>query len=443
MIRPETRYTKSGDVSIAYQVVGDGPRDLVVVPGWISNVDFAWEDPGYGEWMRQLAAFARVIVFDKRGTGLSDRDVGDSTLEERMDDLRAVLAAAGSERAAVLGFSEGGALSMLFAATYPERVRQLVLYASFACISEAPDYPEGVEGGRNMERLREALATAWGQGTTLDLMAPGLVHSSRARAFMGRYERMCVSPRAGRAHLGFVKEIDVRPVARTLQVPTLVVHRVDDRLIPIALGRALAAGIPGARLVELPGDAHPPWLGDTTALVGEVRQFLTGSRVGAVEAERVLATVLFTDIVGSTERAVALGDRAWRDLLNRHHAVVRDELDRHRGREVATTGDGFLATFDGPARAIRCAAAIRAAVAGLGLAIRAGVHTGECERVDDTIAGIAVHTGAGVMATAGAGEIVVSSTVRDLVAGSGLAFRDHGTHALKGIPGEWRLFAVA
>ena len=429
-------------MSLAYQIVGDGPLDFVVVPGWISNVDFAWEDPLYGDWVRRLAAFSRVILFDKRGTGLSDRDVGDSTLEERMDDLRAVLEAAGSERAAVMGFSEGGALSMLFAATYPERVRALVLYATFARASEAPDYPEGAQLRKNVELLRSTLENAWGQGTTLDLIAPGLTQIPRAREFMGRYERMCVSPRAGRAHLGWVLDIDVRPVARTLQTPTLVLHRTDDALIHVGLGRALARDIPGARYVELPGDAHPPWIGDTAALVAEIQQFLTGSRV-RVEVERVLATVLFTDIVGSTERAVTLGDRAWRDLLGRHHAIVRHEIEYYRGREIDTSGDGFLATFDGPARAIRCAKGIRDAVRSLGLEIRAGLHTGECERVDDKIAGIAVHTGARVMAEAGPGEVLVSSTVKDLVAGSGLDFREHGIHTLKGIPGEWRLFAVA
>jgi class 3 adenylate cyclase len=441
-MRPVTRYAKSGDVNIAYQVVGEGPFDLVVVPGWISNVDFAWEDPLYGDWVRRLAAFSRVILFDKRGTGLSDRDVGDSTLEERMDDLRAVLEAAGSERAAVMGFSEGGPLSMLFAATYPERVRALILYATFARASEAPDYPEGVEVRKNVELLRSRLENAWGQGTTLELLAPGLTHIPRAREFMGRYERMCVSPRAGRAHLGWLLEIDVRPVARTLQLPTLVVHRTDDALIRVELGRALAREIPGARYVELGGDGHPPWIGDTGALVAEIQQFLTGSRV-RVEAERVLATVLFTDIVGSTERAVALGDRAWRDLLERHHTVVRQEIERYRGREIDSSGDGFLATFDGPARAIRCAKGIRDAVRSLGIEIRAGVHTGECERVDDKLAGVAVHTGARVMTKAGPGEVLVSSTVKDLVAGSGLDFREHGTHTLKGVPGEWRLFAVA
>jgi pimeloyl-ACP methyl ester carboxylesterase len=441
-MRPETRYAKSGDVNIAYQVVGEGPFDLVVVPGWISNVDFAWEDPLYGDWVRRLAAFSRVIVFDKRGTGLSDRDVGDSTLEERMDDLRAVLAAAGSERAAVMGFSEGGALSILFAATYPQRVRALVLYATFARTAEASDYPEGVEMRKALDEIRHALETAWGQGTTLDLMVPMLKDEAWARKFMGRYERMCVSPRAGLAHLRWLAEIDVRPVARTLQVPTLVVHRAGDRLIRVAAGRALAREIPMARYVELPGDAHPPWLGDTAALVGEIQQFLTGLR-STVDVERVLATVLFTDIVGSTERTVALGDRAWRDLLGRHHALVRHEIELYRGREVDTAGDGFLATFDGPARAIRCAKSIRDAVRRLGIETRIGLHTGECERVDDKIAGIAVHTGARVMAQAGPGEVLVSSTVKDLVAGSGLDFLDYGTHILKGIPGEWRLFAVA
>jgi pimeloyl-ACP methyl ester carboxylesterase len=441
-MRPQTRYARSGDVSIAYQVVGNGPLDLVVVPGWISNVDFAWEDPLYGEWMRRLSAFSRVITFDKRGTGLSDRDVGDSTLEERMDDLRAVLAASGSERAAIVGFSEGGSLAILFAATYPERVQGLVLYATFARSREAPDYPEGDVGRRSVEALRHALATAWGEGTTLGVMVPALQDNPRAREFMGRYERMCVSPRAGAAHLRWLLDLDVRPLARTLQVPTLVLHRTDDRLIAVNAGRALAREIPGARYVELPGDAHPPWAGDTEALVAEIQQFLTGSRA-PVEVERVLATVLFTDIVSSTERAVALGDRAWRELLDRHHARVRQEIARHRGQEVNDGGDGFFAPFDGPARAIRCATAIRDMVRSLGLEVRAGVHTGECERTDDTIAGIAVNTGARVMAEAGPGEVLVSTTVKDLVAGSGLEFRDRGTRTLKGIPGEWRLFAVA
>ena len=440
-MRPETRYAKSGDVSIAYQVVGAGPFDLVVVPGWISNVDFAWEDPHYGEWVRRLATFSRVILFDKRGTGLSDRDVGDSTLEERMDDLRAVLAAAGSERAAIVGFSEGGALSILFAATHPERVLGLVLYGTFARAAAAPDYPEGAHIEPSLQRIRHALEHEWGQGTTLELMVPGAKDDPRTRVFMGRYERMCVSPRAGATHLRWLRELDVRPVARTVQVPTLVLHRAGDRLIPVEAGRALAREVPNARWVELPGDEHPPWVGDTAALVDEIQHFLTGSR-GVVDVERVLATVLFTDIVGSTERAVALGDRAWSDLLARHHAVVRQEIARWRGREIDTTGDGFLVTFDGPARAIRCAQGIRAAVRGLGIETRIGLHTGECECVGDKFAGIAVHTGARVMAEAGPGEILVSGTVRDLVAGSGLAFRERGVRTLKGIPGEWSLFSV-
>lgn len=441
-MRPQTRYARSGDVSIAYQVIGDGPFDLVLVPGWISNVDFAWEDPAYGEWIDRLAAFSRVIVFDKRGTGLSDRDVGDSTLEERMDDLRAVLAAADSERAAVFGFSEGGALSMLFAATYPERVPALVLYGTFAYAAVAPDYAAGAAIVEAFAAIRRAL-DAWGEGATLELMAPRLCHDARSRAFMGRYERMCVSPRAGATHLRWIGEIDVRPVARALRVPTLVLHRADDRLITVEAGRALARDIPGARWVELPGDAHPPWIGDSAALAAEVQAFLTGTRPAPSATGRVLATVLFTDIVGSTERLVALGDRAWRDLLDRHHALVRGEIARHRGREAGTTGDGFLATFDGPARAIHCAVGIREAVRRLGIDVRAGIHIGECERVDDTITGVAVHTGARVMAAAAPGEILVSNSVRDLVAGSGLEFIDRGSHRLKGLPGEWQLLAVA
>jgi class 3 adenylate cyclase len=441
-MRPQTRYAKSGDISIAYQVVGEGPLDFVIVPGWISNVDFAWEDPLYANWVQRMASFSRLILFDKRGTGLSDRDVGDSTLEERMDDLRAVLAAVGSERAAVMGYSEGGALSILFAATYPERVAGLVLYATFANAAADSLDEAGVGAGLALDAIQRAVETAWGEGTTLEYLTPTLKDNPRAREFMARYERMCVSPRAAVAHLRWLRQLDVRPIARSLKVPTLILHRAGDRLIPVAAGRALSRLVPGARYVELAGDSHVPWVGDVEEVAAEIQQFLIGSRA-MVEPDRVLATVLFTDIVGSTERAVSLGDRAWRDLLDRHHGLVREELVRHRGQEVGTTGDGFLATFDGPARAIRCATALRDGVRRLDLEIRAGVHTGECERVPDGLAGIAVHTGARVMAEAGPGEIWVSSTVRDLVAGSGLEFRERGRRALKGIPGEWQLFSVA
>jgi class 3 adenylate cyclase len=441
-LRPRTRYAKSGDVSIAYQVVGDGPLDLIVVPGWISHLDLHWEMLGFEDWVRRLTRFCRLILFDKRGSGLSDRDVGDSTLEERMDDLRAVLDAVGSERSAVLGFSEGGPLAMVFAASCPERVHALVLFGTFTSTREAPDFPEGAELAISVEGLSQAVEHAWGEGTTLAQISPSLKDVPAAREFMGRFERAGLSPRAARTHLDWIRSIDTRSVAENLHVPTLVAHRADDKLIPVAGGRWLGSHIPGARYVELPGDDHAPWSGDATTLVDAMQEFLTGSR-GPVDVDRVLATVLFTDIVGSTERAVALGDRAWHEVLDRHHALVRDEIRRHRGDEQDTAGDGFFATFDGPARAVHCAARIRDAVRSLDLEVRAGVHTGECERLDDKVAGIAVHTGARVMAAAAPGEVLVSSTVKDLVAGSGLRFAERGARTLKGIPGEWNLFAVA
>lgn len=440
-VRPKTKYAKSGDVSIAYQVVGEGPLDIVVVPGFISHLDLQWEMVGFEDWVHRLASFGRVILFDKRGGGLSDRDVGDSTIEERMDDLRAVMDAVGSDRAALLGVSEGGPLSMLFAATYPERVQALVLCATFPTTDDAA-YPGNARIRTGLDKMRYAVEEAWGEGKTLAAVAPALAHVPAAIEFLGRFERAALSPRAARRQLSWIYDIDVRAVACALHVPTLIVHRTHDALVPVVGGRWLAEHVPGARYVELPGDDHSPWMGDAGRLLDEVQEFLTGSR-GVVETERALATVLFTDIVGSTERAVSLGDRAWTDLLGRHHGIVRDQILRHRGIEQDTAGDGFLATFDGPARAVKCAASVRDAVQGLGLEIRAGVHTGECERVDDKIAGIAVHTGARVMAQAKPSEVLVSSTVKDLVAGSGLVFAERGTHVLKGIPGEWRLFAVA
>ncbi len=440
-MRPKTNYAKSGDIDIAYQVVGDGPLDILVVPGFISHLDLQWEMLGFEDWVRRLASFGRVILFDKRGGGLSDRDVGDSTLEERMDDLRAVMDAVGSARPVIFGVSEGGPLSVLCAATYPERVQALVLCSTFATANDDA-YPADAKMTPGLDHMRYAAEEAWGDGTTVRYISPSLADVPAAAEFTGRFERAALSPRAAQRQLSWIYDIDVRAVASALHVPTLIMHRTDDALVSIVGGRWLGTHVPDARYVELPGNEHLPWQGDVERLVGEVQEFLTGSRA-VVETERVLATVLFTDIVGSTERAVSLGDRAWSDLLGRHHGVVREQIQRHRGIKQDTAGDGFLATFDGPARAVKCAASVRDAVQDLGLEIRAGVHTGECERVEDKIAGIAVHTGARVMAQAEPSEVLVSSTVKDLVAGSGLTFAERGTHVLKGIPGEWRLFAVA
>jgi pimeloyl-ACP methyl ester carboxylesterase len=440
--RPRTCYAKSGDISIAYQVTGNGPVDLIVAPGWLSNVDMHWQMLGYEAWVARMTSFCRLIVFDKRGSGLSDRDVGESTLEERMDDLRAVLDAAGSERAAVLGFSEGGPLAMMFAASYPERVHALVLFGTFARSQAAPDFHEGEYLSVPLNEMARIADKAWGEGKTLGRITPSLAHVPAAVEFMGRFERASLSPRAARANLKWIAEIDVRQVACNLHVPTLVMHRADDQLVPVVLGRWLGNNIPGARFVELPGNDHAPWSGDTQLFAEEVEEFLTGSR-GHSEIDRVLATVLFTDIVGSTARAVDLGDRGWQELLRRHHGLVRDELHRYRGVEQNTMGDGFFATFDGPARAVRCAQRICEVVREVGLDVRAGVHTGECERAGEKLGGIAVHIGARVVAAAQPGEVLVSSTVKDLVAGSGLRFTERGVHTLKGVPGEWKLYAAA
>jgi len=437
----ETKYAMSGDVNIAFQEVGAGELDLVVVPGWLSHLDLWWEAVGYADWIERLASFCRVILFDKRGTGLSDRDVGDSTLEERMDDLRAVLDAAGSQRAAVFGFSEGGPLSMLFTATYPERVHALVLYATFARATEAPDYPEGTQMRASLDELMRITKTAWGQGQSQFIFAPSVSEIDISRNFAKRFERGSASPRAARKNLTWIYEVDVRPLAHTLRVPTLVLHRVGDRAVPVSMGRWLAHNISDARYFEQAGDDHFPWLGDSVDLVDKMQLFLTGSQ-GVAVIDRVLVTILFTDIVSSTKHAATLGDRAWHNLLDQHNKIVRAELTRFRGREVNTTGDGFLAVFDGPARAVKCAMGIRDGVRSLGIEIRAGVHTGECERDGDNYAGIAIHTGARVMGQADAGEVLVSSTVKDLVVGSGLRFRDRGVHSLKGVPGEWSLFAA-
>jgi pimeloyl-ACP methyl ester carboxylesterase len=440
---PETQYARGGGINIAYQVVGDGPFDLVYVPGWVSNVEGSWEEPTQERFLRRLARFSRLILFDKRGTGMSD-PVAESrlpTLEERMDDVRAVMDAAGSERAAIFGFSEGGNMSALFAATYPERAIALVTFGIFAKRLRTADYP-WAPTPEERRRDIELVEREWGREMDLDVLAPSAAADPEFKRRLLSYLRRSASPSAAAAILRMNSEIDIRGVLPAIHVPTLVLHRTDDIEAKVEEGRWIAGQIPGAKFVELPGADHLPWVGDQDALVDEVEEFLTGVRP-IREADRVLATVLFTDIVGSTQSAAQLGDRRWRDLLGRHHTAVRRELVRWRGREVDSAGDGFLATFDGPARAIRCGLAVAADARTIGLDVRAGVHTGECELLGDKVAGIAVHTGARVAALANSGEILVSQTVKDLVSGSGIAFDERGEHELKGVPGRWRVYAAA
>jgi pimeloyl-ACP methyl ester carboxylesterase len=437
---PETRYAKSGDLNIAYQVVGKGPLELIYVPGWISNVELMWDEPAHAHVLDRLASFSRLILFDKRGTGLSDPVPLDElpTLEERMDDVRAVLDAVGCEQAALFGFSEGGLMSVLFAATYPDRITALVLYGVFAKRIWSPDYPWAPKPEARAREIEE-LEKNWSHTMDLDKLAP-----SEDEAFKNRlatYFRRSASPGAAVALMRMNTQIDVREVLPSIQAPTLVLHRRDDLDASVDEGRWLAEQIPGATFVELPGDAHTLWGGDTDSVVDEIEEFLTGARRGP-EPDRVLATVLFTDLVGSTEQAKKLGDRRWRELLERHHTLVRQQLDRFNGREIDTAGDGFLATFDGPARAIRCGYAIESGLRGLGLEVRAGVHTGECELFAEKVAGLAVHTGARIASHARPGEVLVSRTVKDLVAGSGIRFDDRGEHELKGV-GALRLYSVA
>jgi len=441
-MQPQTQYAKSGDVHIAYQVIGEGPLDLVFVPGFVSNVEASWQSPNCAKFLRRLASFSRLILFDKRGTGLSDHTSQLFTLEQRMDDMRAVMDAVGSERAALFGISEGGPMSILFASTYPERTTALVMYGAFAKRSWAKDYPFGWRE-EEWTMFFDNVDSHWGtpRGLDLNIWAPSIARDERACKEVAAELRSAASPGAVRAIMQMNREIDARDVLPTVRVPTLIVHRIGDRNIRIQHARYMAERIQGAKLVELSGDDHIPWVGDSEALLGEVEQFLTGVRHQPVP-ERVLATVLFTDIVNATQRAAELGDRQWRDLLARHNSLIRGELGRFRGREIDTAGDGFFMTFDGPARAIRCAEAIRNAVKQLGLTVRVGLHTGECEIMDEKVTGIAVHIGARVMDHAAPGEVLVSSTVKDLVAGSGIGFVDHGTYELKGVPGKWRIFAV-
>jgi pimeloyl-ACP methyl ester carboxylesterase len=436
---PKTQYTKSGDVHIAYQVTGAGPLDLVFVPGFVSHLEYQWEYPESARFFERLASFSRLIRFDKRGTGLSDRVGGIPSLEQRMDDVRAVMDAVGSDRAALFGISEGGPMSLLFAATYPARTAALVIYGSYARRAWAVDHTFG-RTVEDMDRVLDTIEREWGGPVGMDIWAPSMIGDERLRHWWANYLRLAASPGAAMNTMRMNMEIDVRHVLPSVRVPTLIVHRTGDRLTFVEQGRYLAERIPGARLAELPGDDHMPFL-DSDQIIDEVEEFLTGTRQVA-ETDRVLATVLFTDIAGSTERAAALGDRRWRDVLAGYYGTARRELARFRGREVDTAGDGLFAAFDGPARAVRCAEAISAGVRSLGIEVRAGLHTGECEMIGDKVGGIAVHIGARVASLARPGEVLVSNTVKDLVAGSGLTFTERGVHALKGVPGEWPLFAV-
>ncbi|HEX6712083.1 MAG TPA: adenylate/guanylate cyclase domain-containing protein [Thermoleophilaceae bacterium] len=443
---PETRYARSGDVSIAYQVLGDVPLDLVWIPSLTHHVELNWENPIVAQFLRRLASLARVLVFDKRGTGMSDRLAGTETLEERMDDIRAVMDAAGSERAVISGLGDGGPLAMLFAATYPERTRALVLINTSPRFVRSPELP-WLPTRAERERQAEEAVRRWGDADHLVEMlgrgSPSITEEERT-AF-ARVVRLSASPGALAAYMRTNLDADVCDVLPLIRVPTLVLQRTEIDALDVRNGRYLAEHIRGAKLVELPGRDFAPQAGDPDRLLAELEGFLGQVSEGTLrekEPDRVLATVLFTDIVGATARAAQLGDRAWRELLQRHHGTVRTQLGRFRGREIDTAGDGFFASFDGPARAIQCACAIQDGLSELGLEIRAGLHAGECELVDEKVGGIAVHIGARVAAQAQPGEVLVSSTVKDLVAGSGISFQERGEHELKGIPGEWRLYAV-
>ena len=433
---PETRYAVSGDVNIAYQVIGTGPVDIIMVPGFISHVEFMHELAGYTAFLRRLAAFARVITFDKRGQGLSDRMSGAPSLEQRMDDVRAVMDDIGSQRAVIVGFSEGCAMSVLFAATYPNRVVQLILFGGFAASFT-------FRTGDPEERIAR-IVKAWGTGDMSKTVMPSQATSQDAINHFAKLERLSASPGSVRTLAQLNSQIDIRPILPAVQVPTLVLHRRTDGRVPVEIGRELATQIPAARFIEYPDGDHAFWTGDTDTLLGDIEEFVTGHRDSSLaELERVLATVLFTDIVDSTRSAATMGDQAWRRSLDSHDQLARQMIDKHRGNLIKNTGDGILATFDGPGRAVRCALAFGTAAQQIGLPLRAGLHTGEIEIRGRDIGGIAVHAAARVMAKSQSSEVLVSRVVTDLVAGAGLKFAERGSHELKGLPGRWDLFAAS
>jgi class 3 adenylate cyclase len=437
----DVQFTRTGGVDVAYRVVGDGPIDLVYAQGAYTHLEIEWELPQFRRYCERLAEFTRLILFDKRGIGMSDRVPGATTLEERMDDIRAVMDAAGSERAAILGESEGGPLSILFAAAHPERIVALVLQGAEMRERNDDDWPWGDGTEEEFEEWMKGLPERWGKGLGFGVLVPSVGDAEWGREWLGRVARSAATPASWEAFARMAFDIDVRHVVPAINVPTLIIHAIEDQVCHVENARFLAKNIPGARYVELLGGDHVPWF-DPDETISEIREFLTGRRE-TTTPDRKLATVLFTDLVASTTRPTELGDRRWRDLLEQHHAAVRRELARFDGSEMDTAGDGFFATFDGPARAIRCAQAVIHAVRSLELDVRAGLHTGEVEVLDGKVAGIAVNIGARVAARADAGEVLVSGTVKDLVAGSGLEFEDRGVAELKGVPGEWRLYAVA
>jgi pimeloyl-ACP methyl ester carboxylesterase/class 3 adenylate cyclase/DNA-binding CsgD family transcriptional regulator len=441
---PRTRYARNGDVSIAYQVVGDGPIDLVHAPGSFSHLEYHWEDPHFARYLQRLATFSRLILFDKRGTGLSDRSAGIASMEERMDDMRAVMDAAGSERAVLFGVSESAPLSCLFAATYPERTAALVLYAAYASELRKPDYPwppTAEERAAQLDALAATIHETWGTVDWLAEVVPSVAHDPAFRTWLGTLLRLAASPGASVALERMDALIDVRHVLPTVRISTLVLHRRDTRCYNVEHGRYVAAHIPGARLVELPGADYFSFVGDSDALIDEIETFVTGAPPVA-QSDRILATVLVSEVVAPVGQMIALGDRRWGDLQQRFQGLATREIDHFRGRVRELTGDRVVATFDGPARAIRCAEAIGNAARDLDLAIRSGVHTGECEVRDDQVSGVAVPLAAWITTQAAVDEVLVSSIVKDLVAGAGLRFADRGTRSLDGMPGDWRLYAV-
>jgi len=437
---PEVRFTKSDGIHLAYQVVGSGPVDVVFIPGALSHLELCWEETRTRQFLERLTAFSRLILFDKRGQGLSDREA-EFTLEERVDDVRAIMDAAGSEQAVLLAFSEGGPIAVLFAGLFPERVGKLVLACTIPRAGPAPGFPCGPNSQVLMDEFRRLGETAWGEGKTIELFAPNLMHSERARKTFGRWERMSLSPGAVATWASLWDGLDVRDLLPALRTPTLVISRSDDLLATPCHGRYLAAHIPGARYVEVPGGNHILW-SDADQVIDEIEQFVGGTPP-SVHNDRVLATVLFTDIVNSTARAAAMGDRPWRGVLDSHDSVTASLVERFRGHLVKSTGDGILATFDGPGRAVRCADAIRETTADLGIDIRAGLHTGEIELRGEDIGGIAVHIAQRICGLAGPDQILVSSTIKDLVVGSGITFADAGVHQLRGVPDQWHLFTPA